>query len=230
MNESQFCGAADVGGSPSSGAVGAEDGSPFCDAVGVADESPSCGAVAGAPSCCGWCETTPTGADVVADETDRWESPSGTQQLETGNAAVGSQVFSVDKGFLHAPVASSGAPFGCVVVSASVRTHVECVRSAGERGSAECMGRPGHSGLRSLSYHGDGGGSVLVQRCLSHRCSCCFPRSARSFAAAAVDGGVVDVAAVVSSVTSPAGYPALRWTLQNLHFLLQQWLWHCGYV
>lgn len=53
------------------------------------------------------------------------------RQLETENAVVGSQVFSVDKGFLHAPVASSGAPFGCVVVSVSVRTHAGCVRSVG---------------------------------------------------------------------------------------------------
>lgn len=100
MNESQFCDAADVDGSPSSGAVGAEDGSPFwgaadamgespfCGAVGVADESPSCGAavdvVGGSPSCdaadeapvcCGWCGTALTGADVAADGTDRWESP-----------------------------------------------------------------------------------------------------------------------------------------------------------
>lgn len=87
MNESRFCGAADAGGHPSSGAVGAEDGSPFwgaademggspfCDAVGVADESPSCGAADEAPACCGWCGTARTGEDAAADGTDRWGSP-----------------------------------------------------------------------------------------------------------------------------------------------------------
>lgn len=87
MHENQFCGAADADGIPSSGAVDAEGetpfldvvdvagGSPFCDAVGVADESPSCGAVDVAPVCCGWCGTALTGAGVVADGTDQWESP-----------------------------------------------------------------------------------------------------------------------------------------------------------
>lgn len=119
-------------------------------------------------------------------------------------------MFSAGKEFLYAPVASSGAPFECVVVSASGRTHAGCVRSVGQRGSAGSMGRPGHSGQRSPSCRGDGGGSALVQHCLSHRCSCCFPQTSRSFAAAAVGDGVADVAAVVSSVTSPAGCPALR--------------------
>lgn len=71
------------------------------------------------------------------------------------------------------------------------------------------MGHPGHSGQQSPSYRGDGGGSALVQHCLSHHCSCCLQQTSHSFAAA-VDDGVADVVAVVSSVTSPAGCPALR--------------------
>lgn len=87
MSENQVCGAVDADGSPSSGAVDAEGESPFLgvadvvgespsyDAVGVADEIPSYGAVDEAPACCGWCATALTGAGVVADGTDRWESP-----------------------------------------------------------------------------------------------------------------------------------------------------------
>lgn len=50
-------------------------GSPFCDAVGVSYESPSCGAVDEALVCYGLCGTALTGANVVADGTDQWESP-----------------------------------------------------------------------------------------------------------------------------------------------------------
>lgn len=63
------------GGCPFLGAADVAGGSPFCDAVGGADVSPSCGVVGGAPACCGWCGTAQTGACVVADGTDQWESP-----------------------------------------------------------------------------------------------------------------------------------------------------------
>lgn len=125
-------------------------------------------------------------------------------------------------------MASSGAPFECGTVSARVKTHADCVRNVGDQGSVGCKDRPSHSELPSLGCHGDGGGSALVQRCLSLHCSCCFQQPSRSVAA--VDDGAVDVVAAVSLVTSPAGSPALRWTLQTLHYLLQQWMWHCGYV
>ena len=138
-------------------------------------------------------------------------------------------MFSEDKGFQLAPVASFGAPFGCGVVSEHVRTHVDCVRSVEEQGSAGCMDHPSHSGQLNLGCHGDGGGSALVQHCLSLHCSCCFQQPSHSFAAV-VDDGAADAAVVVSSVTSPTGFPAPRWTLQTLHYPLQQWLWHCGYV
>lgn len=137
-------------------------------------------------------------------------------------------MFSEDKGFQRAPVASFGAPFGCGTVSVCVRTHADYVRSAEELRSVACMDHPGRSGLLSLGCHGDGGGSALVQHCLSLRCSCCFQQTSRFFAA--VDDGVVDVVAVVSLVTSPAGSPVLRWTLQTPRYLLQQQMWHCGYV
>lgn len=150
------------------------------------------------------------------------------QQPETGNAVAGLPVFSEDTGFLHAPVASFGAPFGCGTISVCVRKRADCVRSVGEQGSVGCMDLPSHSGLPNPSCHGDGGESALALRCLSLHCSCCFQQLSHSFAA--VDDGVVDVAAVVSLVTSPAGYPVLRWILQPLHYLLQQWMWHCGYV
>lgn len=137
-------------------------------------------------------------------------------------------MFSEHKGFPHAPVASFGVPFGCGTVSVSVRTFADYVMSVGEQGSVVCMGHPAHSEQPSLSYHGDGGGNALVQSCLALRCSCCFQQTSHSFAAAA-DDGVVDVVAV-SLVTSPADFPALRWTLQTLHYLLQQRMWHCEYV
>lgn len=141
-------------------------------------------------------------------------------------------MFSERKGFLHAPVASFGDPFGCGTVSVSVRTRVDYVTSVGEQGSVVCMGHPAHSELPSLSCHGDGGGNALVQHCLALHCSCCFQQISRSFAAvvAVDDGVVVDVVAVVSLVTSPADFRALGWTLQTLHYLLQQRMWHCGYV
>lgn len=75
MNENQFCGAADADESPSSDAVDAEGGLPFLGVADVADESPSCGAVDEALVCCGWCGIALTGAGVVADGTDQWESP-----------------------------------------------------------------------------------------------------------------------------------------------------------
>ena len=118
------------------------------------------------------------------------------QQLETGNVAAGLLAFSEDKEFQHAPVASFGAPFGCVMESVCVRKRAECVRSVGEQESVGCMDLPSHSGLLSLSCHGDGGGSALVQRCLSPHCSCYFQQLFRSLAA--VDDGVVEFAAVVS--------------------------------
>lgn len=95
MDENQFCGAADVDGSPTSGAVdveggcpflGAADaagGSPFCDVIDVADGRPSCGAVVdvgGSPSCgavgeaqayYGLCGITLTEEGVGADGTDQ---------------------------------------------------------------------------------------------------------------------------------------------------------------
>lgn len=152
------------------------------------------------------------------------------QQLGTGNAVAGLREFSEDTLFPHVPVASSGAPFGCGRVSASVRTRVVCVMNAGRQGGVGCKGLPDHSELLSLGCHGDVGGSAPVQHCLSLHCFCCFPRTSRSFVAAAVvvvDDGVVvvvvvGVAAVVSSVTSPTGFPALRLTLQTLRFLLQR--------
>lgn len=151
------------------------------------------------------------------------------QHLETGNAVAGLQVFSEDKLFQHVPVASSGAPFGCGRVSASVRTRVVYVTSVGRQGSVGCKGHPDHSELLSLGCHGDGGGSAPVQHCLYLHCFCCFQQTSHSFVAVD-DGVVVDVAAVVSLVTSPAGCPALRLTLQTLRFLLQLQMWHCGYV
>lgn len=213
MNENQFCGAADADGIPSFGAVDAEGGSPFldvadvvgenpfCDAVGVGDASPFCGAVVDvipfcgavdeAPACCGWYVTALTGVGVAADETGRWENPSGSQQLE--NAVVVALVFSEDKGFLHAPVASSGAPFGSVVASENVRTHADYVTSAVEQGDAGYMGHPGHSGRQNLNCHGDGGGSAPVQYSLFHHCSCYCQQTSHFFAA--VDDDVVDAVA-----------------------------------
>lgn len=135
-------------------------------------------------------------------------------------------MFSEDKGFLHAPVVSFGAPFESEVVSVSVRTHADCVRSVEEQVSADCMGHHGHNEQLRLSCHGDGGGSALVQHCLFHHYSYCLQQASHFFAV--VDDGAVDV--VVSLVTFQAGCPALRWTLQNLHFLLLQWMWHCEYV
>lgn len=138
-------------------------------------------------------------------------------------------MFSEDRGFLHALVASFGAPSGCEVESASVRTRVDCVKSVEEQGSAECMGHHDHNAQQSQGCHGDGGGSALVQHCLCHHCFCCCQQISHSFAAVvAADDGAADAAAV-SLVSSPAGCPALIWNLQKLHFLLQQWMWHCGY-
>lgn len=144
------------------------------------------------------------------------------QQPEIGNAVAGLPVFSEDKGFQHAPVASSEAPFGCGMVSVSVRTHVVYARSVGGQESVGCKGHHAHSGLLSLGCHGDGDENALVQHCLSLHCFCCFQQTSHSFAAVvAVDDGVVDVVAV-SLVTSPAGCRALRSTLQILHFLRRQ--------
>lgn len=137
-------------------------------------------------------------------------------------------MFFEDKGFHCAPVASFEAPFGCGVVFECVRKRADCVRSVEEQENVGCMDLPSHSGLLSLSCHGDGGGSALAQQCLSLHCSCCFQQLYHFFAA--VDDGVVDAVAVVSLVTSPAGYPVRRWILQPLHYLHQLWLWHCGYV
>lgn len=138
---------------------------------------------------------------------------------------------SEDTEFLCAPVASSGAPFECEVASASVRTRVGYVRSAEEQESAASMGHPDRSEQLSQGCHGDAGGNAPVQCCFSHHCFCCSQLIGHSFVAAvAIDGGAVDAAVVVSLETSPAGSPAQKWTLQNLHFPPLQWMWHCGYV
>lgn len=137
-------------------------------------------------------------------------------------------MFSENKGFLGALEASFGVPFECGMVSESVRTHVDYVRSVEQQGNVGCMGHSSHNGLRSLGCHGDAGGNALVQHCLSLHCSGCFQQIYHFFAAAAVvavDGGVV-----VSLMTSPAGCRGLRLYPQTLHYLLLQWMWHCGYV
>lgn len=129
-------------------------------------------------------------------------------------------MFSEDRGFQHALVVSFGVPFGCEKVSVSVRAHAENVRCVVELGSAGSMDHPAHNGLLSLGCHGDGGGSALVQYCLSLRCSCCCQQISHSFAAVvAVDDGVVDAVAFLE--TSLTGCPALRWTLQTLYYQLQ---------
>lgn len=219
-----------LGGNPFCDAVGVDDGSPFCGAAAdVAVVNPSCGVADVAPVCYGWYETAQTAADAAADKTDPWGSPGGTRQLETENAAAGAPVFSEDTGSLCAPVASSEAPFECEVASASVRTCAGYVMSAEELGSAGSKGHPDHSEQQSQGCHGDGGGNAPVQCCFSHHCFCCPQQICHFFAAvAAVDGGAVDAA--VSLVTSLAGSPAQKWTHQNLHFLPQHWMWHCGYV
>lgn len=136
-------------------------------------------------------------------------------------------MFSEERGFQRGLAVSFEAPFGCGGVSDCVRKRAGCVRSVGEQGSVGCMDPPSHSGLLSLSCHGDGGGSVLARCCLSLRCSCCFQQLCHSSAAVAAVGDGVDV---VSLVTSPADYPFLRWIPLPLRSLLQLWLWRCVYV
>lgn len=141
--------------------------------------------------------------------------------MEPGNAVAGLRVFSEGRGFQPDLVVSFEAPFECVGVSDCVRKRAGYVRSVGEQGSVGCMDLPSHSGLLSLSCHGDGGGSVLAQHCLSLHCFCCFQQLCRSSAAVAAVGDGVDV---VFSATSPADYPVLRWIPLPLHCLLQLWL------
>lgn len=133
------------------------------------------------------------------------------------------------KGSQCVPAVSSGAPFGCGTVSVSVMTRADCARNAGQQESVGCMGHLAHNGLPILGCHGDGGEGALAQSFLSLHCSCCFQQTSHSSAAAAVGDGV-DVVAVVSLETSPAGSQALKWTQQTLHFQLQLMTWHCGYV
>lgn len=130
-------------------------------------------------------------------------------------------MFSEGKGFQHDLVASFEDPFECGGVSDCVRKRAGYVRSVGEQGSVGCMDLPSHSGLLSLSCHGDGGGSGLARHCLSLRCSCCFQQLCHSSAAVAAVG---DGVGVVFLATSPADYPGLRWTPLPLHYLLQLWL------
>lgn len=130
-------------------------------------------------------------------------------------------MFSEGRGFRPDLAVSSEAPFECGGVSDCVRKHAGCVRRVGEQGSVGCTDLPSHSGLLSLSCHGDGGGSVLAQHCLSLHCSCCFQQLCHSSAAVAAVG---DGVGVVSLVTSPADYLVLRWIPLPLHYLLQLWL------
>lgn len=127
-------------------------------------------------------------------------------------------------------MASSGAPFGCGMVSGSVRTRADCERSVGLQGSVACMGHPVRNGQLIRGCHGDGDGSAPAQHFLSLHCSCRFQQTSHSFAVAAVGDGVVDAVVVVSLMTSPAGSPALRWNPQTLHYLLQLRMWHYGCV
>lgn len=130
-------------------------------------------------------------------------------------------MFSEGMGFQHDLVVSSEAPFECGGVSDCVRKHAGCVRSVGEQESVGCMDLPCHSGLLSLSCHGDGDGSVLARRCLSPHCSCCFQQLCHSSAAVAAVGDGVDA---VSLATSPADYPVLRWIPLLLYYPRQLWL------
>lgn len=118
------------------------------------------------------------------------------RQPGTGNAVAGPLVFSEGMGFQHAPVTSSGAPFGHGTASVCVRKCAGCVKSVGEQGSVGCMDLPSRSGLPNPSCHGDGGGGALAQHCLSPHRSCCFQQL--SHFVAAVDDGAADVAAAAS--------------------------------